>query len=93
MVLISIPGLAFWAFGIPLFFAWSLRRFLEDLEEAKLHSDPKEYETLQHRFRLRLGFLTSGFVDEFYYWEVVLLLRKTILVLMMTFLAPISAGV
>ena len=37
--------------------------------------------------------MTQGYTDEFYYWEVVLLLRKTILVLMLTFLAPISAGV
>ena len=35
----------------------------------------------------------QGFEDQFYYWEIVLLLRKTILVLLLTFLAPISAGV
>ena len=35
----------------------------------------------------------QGFEDQFYYWEIVLLLRKTTLVLLLTFLAPISAGV
>ena len=43
--------------------------------------------------KLRLGFLTQGYEEEYYYWEIVLLLRKTVLVLMLTFLAPISAGV
>lgn len=28
-----------------------------------------------------------------FYWEIILLLRKTILVLMLTFLAPVSSGV
>ena len=32
-------------------------------------------------------------MDDYYYWEIVLLLRKTFLVLMMTFLAPVSGGV
>ena len=40
-----------------------------------------------------MGFLTQGYEDEYYYWEVVLLMRKTCLVLVLTFLAPISAGV
>ena len=43
--------------------------------------------------KLRLGFLTQGYEDKYYYWEIVLLLRKTVLVLMLTFLAPISAGI
>ena len=37
--------------------------------------------------------MTQGYTEEYYYWEVVQLLRKTILVLLLTFLAPISAGV
>jgi len=42
---------------------------------------------------MRLGFLTAGYDDTYYYWEIVLLMRKTLIVLMLTFLAPVSAGV
>ena len=42
---------------------------------------------------IRLGFLKSGFQDKYYYWEIILLLRKTFLVLLMTFMAPISGGI
>ena len=45
------------------------------------------------RFKLRLGFLTQGYKEEYYYWEIVLLLRKTVLVMILTFGAPVSAGV
>ena len=48
---------------------------------------------MRDRVKLRLGFLTIGYEEEFYFWEIVLLLRKTILVLLMTFLAPVSAGI
>ena len=45
------------------------------------------------RFRIRLGFLTAGYVDDLYYWEIILLMRKTMIVLLLTFLAPVSSGV
>ena len=45
------------------------------------------------RFRLRYGFLTNGYKDEFYYWEVVILFRKTVFILFMVFMAPVSSGV
>ena len=90
---ISIPGLIIWAFGLPLLGFYLTRRFLHQLRESEFHSDPRIYNNLQARFKLRLGFLTQGYEDRYYYWEVVLLLRKTILVLLLTFLAPVSSGV
>ena len=90
---VSIPGLILWAFGIPFLGLFMLKRFLRKLEELEFHSDPKIHKNLMARFKLQLGFLTQGYTDEYYYWEIVLLLRKTILVLLMTFLAPVSAGV
>ena len=51
------------------------------------------YKALYKRFRMRLGFLTSGYKDEFYYWEIVLLLRKTAFVLFIIFMVPVSSGI
>ena len=45
------------------------------------------------RFKIRLGFLTAGYRDNLYYWEIILLFRKSLIVLMITFLAPVSSGV
>ena len=70
-----------------------MRRQRKKLGELEFHSDPVIYTTMRDRNNLRLGFLTGGYEDNMYYWEIILLLRKTTLVLLMTFLAPISAGV
>ena len=44
-------------------------------------------------FKVRLGFLTAGYRDEVFYWEIVLLFRKTLLVLIIVFLSSVSSGV
>ena len=90
---LSIPGLFLIAFGMPFLGFYLIRRSRYKLEGLEAFSDPNIYLKQKVRNKLRLGFLTHGFLDKYYYWEIVLLLRKTILVLMMTFLAPISAGV
>ena len=64
-----------------------------DLAALEFHSDPAIYSSLRDRNKLRLGFLTQGYEENYFYWEIVLLMRKTILVFLMTFMAPVSAGV
>ena len=44
-------------------------------------------------FKVRLGFLTAGYSDKYFYWEIVLLMRKTVLVLIIVFLSSVSSGV
>lgn len=51
------------------------------------------HDELNRRYNIRLGFLKAGYEEDKYYWEVVLLMRKTVIVMMVTFLAPVSAGV
>lgn len=90
---VSIPGLLLWALGVPFLGLYLVKKFRRELEAIEYTIDPKHHRNLMARFKLRLGFLTQGYREEYYYWEIVLLLRKTILVLLMTFIAPISAGV
>ena len=68
---VSIPGIILWAFGVPFLAFYMLKRFLKQMSDAEFHSDPAIYNQLQKRFKLRLGFLTQGYTDEYYYWEVV----------------------
>lgn len=78
---------------MPLLGFFLVRRGRLRLLALQFHSDPSIYSSFQQRHNLRVGFLTQGFEDQYYYWEIVLLMRKTVLVLLMVFLAPISAGV
>ena len=92
----TVPGMIFWAGGIPLFALYNLqknRKQLETLRERLGDVEGGAIDDLASRFNIRLGFLTAGFSEEHYYWEIVLLMRKTIIVMMVTFLAPVSAGI
>ena len=93
MIFVSIPALLGWAAGIPIYAGYKLKQNIKLLKSIKKHSEGNAHEDLIHRFKMRLGFLTAGYDDEYYYWEIVLLMRKTLIVLMLTFLAPVSAGV
>ena len=63
------------------------------MNSTKVLSNPTHFVNMQDRFGLRFGFLTSGYRNEYYYWEVLLILRKTVVVFLITFFAPISKGV
>ena len=63
------------------------------MDKSKVYSQSTLYVNMSDRFGLRFGFLTSGYRTEFYFWEILIILRKTVLVLLITFLAPISKGV
>ena len=90
---ISVPGLILWAFGVPLLAFYLVRKQKQVLKQNEFHSDPRFYNDLYARFKLRLGFLTQGYEEKYYYWQVILLLRQTVLVLLLTFFAPVSPGV
>lgn len=61
-----------WGFGIPLF-----AYILMNREEKRL--DKLEV-------RQRLGFLFRGYELRFFYWEIVIMLRKIALILIQSFL-------
>ena len=90
---ITIPGLLAWAIGIPAYAMWKLRWNIDKLNNIKKFSEGKEHEDLMRSFRIRLGFLTAGYDDKYYFWEIVLLMRKSFIVLMIVFLSSVSSGV
>ena len=90
---VSLPGLIAWAAGIPIYALVKLSRNMEDLAELKKAAAGKSFEDLQRSFNIRMGFLTAGYGDDYFYWEIVLLMRKTLIVLMIVFLSSVSSGV
>ena len=93
MLTVSAPGLLAWAAGIPIFALVKLFRNVGHLEKIKKFTEGKQHADLLRSFKVRLGFLTAGYDDKYFYWEIVLLMRKTVIVLMIVFLSSISSGV
>ena len=89
---VSLPGIVGWALGLPALGLFYIRHFRQKVAERAYSTKPLEKRELVARLRLCCGFLTIGYEDRFYYWEVVLMLRKTILVILMVFIAPYSPG-
>ena len=61
LILVSIPGLILWAFGIPFFALHQLNDFAEGVEGTKVYSNPSLFVNMSDRFGLRFGFLSSGY--------------------------------
>lgn len=63
---LAIPGMLIWGFGIPIF-----GLILLIMEREKIDS---------LEVRQRLGFLFRGYKLRFYYWEIVIMFRKIIII-------------
>ena len=92
---VSVPGLLAWAAGIPIYALVKLFHNVGHLEKIKKFTEGKgtQHDELRRSFKVRLGFLTAGYADKYFYWEIVLLMRKTLLVLMIVFMSSVSSGV
>lgn len=93
LLAVSLPGLIFWAAGIPAYAMWKLFKNVAALEAIKEKATGGGFEDLMRSFKVRLGFLTAGYDDKFFYWEIVLLARKSLLVVLIVFLSSVSSGV
>ena len=92
LLTVSLPGMIAWVLGIPLY---ALRKLCTNKKELLKLKDiaGKQHEYLLRRFKIRLGFLTAGYSDDYFFWEIWLLGRKSILVMMIVFLSSVSSGV
>ncbi|OQR86302.1 hypothetical protein ACHHYP_10693 [Achlya hypogyna] len=72
MLCVGVPSLVIVTFGIPLF-AFSVLR----THRHQLH-DPQ--------VKLQLGFLYDGYKDEYYYWEIWIMMRKVLVSFISVFL-------
>ena len=66
------------------------------MQSIEKHSDQKDEQRVHiyiyTRFRTRIGFLTSGYKDEYFYWEILIQIKKLIVIMLVVFLGPISPG-
>ena len=88
-----MPGLLAWAIGIPIFAFYRLNKNINYLHKIKDYATGKMFDELKMQFKVKLGFLTAGYKDEYFYWEIVLLMRKTVIVFIIVFLSNVSNGI
>ena len=83
-----------WVIGLPVFFFCVLRSNQQTIRDiAKKNATTKLEKLKIDTFQNRYGFLISGVHIEFYYWEVVVMLRKSLIIFACEFLSSISPNV
>ena len=74
--MVAFPSIVVWGLGIPLF-----AYFLLTKQKANL-------KTLAAK--QKFGFLYNGYKKEYYYWEVVIMYRKIVIVFIAVFLVNLG---
>jgi len=72
VVAIAIPMLIFYVFGMPLFVLYRLYKNKAELT--------KEFKDVNPHIIDRYHFLIKGYEPRFYYWEIVIMIRKILMV-------------
>ena len=94
LLTVTIPSLIAWAIGIPIYTIIKLfanRKAIENIKEFDT-VDGRYHAILMRQFKTRLGFLIEGYQEKYFYWENILLIRKSILVLLIEFFSLFSSG-
>jgi len=87
----SIPSIVMWVVGLPLGALWAMLRngkYLEKIEKDDLSQhDLSKLAKIASKYR----FLYSGFHAEHYYWEIVIVFRKVLMIAAGVFLQMVTA--
>ena len=76
VLIVALPALIIWGFGLPMLALYTIRKNLEKLNDFE--------------FKKAYGFLYDGYKIERYFWEIVILYRKIIMVFISVFLVTYS---
>lgn len=70
---VAVPSICVWGLGIPFFALILLTKIRKNLDAIES--------------REKLGFLYRGYRKEFYYWEIIIMYRKIILIFISVFIS------
>jgi hypothetical protein len=73
---VAAPGFLIWGLGIPYAIYMMMSKEEKDLETPEV--------------KIMFGFLYSGYKLDVYYWEVIIMYRKIICLLIATLMAPLG---
>ena len=74
---VAWPMLIFWVFGLPLFVLWRLYQNRDELT--------KPFDQIKPDIINRYHFLIKGYEEQFYYWEIIIMARKIMMVVVAVF--------
>jgi len=77
VLLVAVPMLIFYVFGMPLFVLYRLYLNRDELT--------KDFKQINKNIVNRYHFLFKGYEPEFYYWEIVIIIRKVLMVCVAVF--------
>ena len=93
--LVSLPASVFYLILIPIFFLYKLKSDRKQVAASKSLKGKallKEQDR-QTAFTARFGFLLLGMRKDYFYWELVVLARKAIIIFACEFLGSVSSDV
>jgi hypothetical protein len=92
MLVLAMPAICAWVFGAPLIALYIMRKNRKALEQV--HHQAILSKSDAHKvkdLRMRYGFLFIGYKTKSLFWELVVIYRKIILVILTVFLNLLSA--
>jgi hypothetical protein len=88
---VAFPAIGLWVFGIPLFaflVLYKNKRVLQLMMKPEITQQEKE-EIVQ--LKMKYGFLFSGYDARTYFWEVIIMYRKILIIATSVFLSTVSS--
>ena len=88
---VAFPAIGLWVFGIPLFaflVLYKNKRVLQLMMKPEITQQEKD-EIVQ--LKMKYGFLFSGYDARTYFWEVIIMYRKILIIATSVFLSTVSS--
>lgn len=92
IVVLALPSIIGWTFGVPIILLIHLVRNKKAI--AQMHQQSQLSKTDQHAvkdLRMKYGFLFTGYKTSIFFWEIIVIYRKIILVMVTVFLTVVSS--
>lgn len=88
--IVAFPSIGLWVFGIPLFAFLVLykNRRVINLMSKKVITKSESLEIIE--LKTKYGFLFSGYDAKSYFWEVMIMYRKILIIMASVFLSTVS---
>jgi hypothetical protein len=90
MSAVAFPSIAVWVLGIPLFafiVLFKNKRVINSMGQKEITK--KELEEIR-QLKMKYGFLFSGYEARAYFWEIMIMYRKILVIASSVFLSTVS---
>lgn len=95
MFAITYPSIVLWGFGMPLVTLYLLYKNKSRIQLTMSLTSESQLIEKQEQWLLKMkyGFLLNGYKQKYYYWEIVILVKKMLLIFITVYMSSISTEV